>query len=393
MTARGRLHLQALASLGAGVVLLAALPSCARHASPQAPQASWVNAPPGQAPAAGPPPMQPWFAQFQPPPAAPGFALPPPVAAPPVAAPPVAAPPIAAPAESPAPEVEPGGEASTGLALETDFGQSLPTRKHGNLTIPEQRVARGPVDRDVIKADTIGTFLATEPRIWVGAPVPGYVAPGFDAFELSQLIPIKDGDLALYRTFFGDAVQGHCPSDGGANCRYRARVYAHDGSLRSEIDLNGLMPSDRNLRVSELTVADGVLYFAQACQSYSKEAGGRCSDVVAVDMRRPALEVLWRSKFLVSNGPILVIGDYLVTGYGFTSEPDFVHVLDRKTGKVLHRTRVAAAPTGFEVKDDALSVFLYGKEQPQRFQLVRFFPTTNGKGKVLPPSPSLTTFK
>lgn len=37
-------------------------------------------------------------------------------------------------------------------------------------------------------------------------------------------------------------------------------------------------------------------------------------------------------------------GNLIVAGYGFTSEPDFLYLLDRRTGRVLDRLAVPTAP-------------------------------------------------
>jgi hypothetical protein len=42
------------------------------------------------------------------------------------------------------------------------------------------------------------------------------------------------------------------------------------------IELKGLMSLPKHLEVQDLRVVAGVLYFNQACQSYAKEAGGKC---------------------------------------------------------------------------------------------------------------------
>jgi hypothetical protein len=317
-----------------------------------------------------------------------------------VAPPPPPAPPAApvAPTEASAREERPSTSAAPTTHEERPAAASSATtsggtRRHGNLTIPEVPQPRERIDRDLVKTDTSGNFLANSPRVWVGPPVPPYVPAGFEAFELSQLIPTKDGHLAFYRTFFGDEAQGHCPSGTPGNCGYRAKLFGKDGSLKAEIDFNALMPRNDHLRVSELTLVDDTLYYAQACQGYAKEAKGKCSDVVALRIADQQHEVLWRSPFLVSNAPLVVVGDYLITGYGFTAENDFIFILDRKTGMPVYKRHVRTAPTGFEVKDDVLEVYLYGEDAPLRFQMLRFFPTTNAKGKTTPAKPSLTTFK
>ena len=54
---------------------------------------------------------------------------------------------------------------------------------------------------------------------------------------------------------------------------------------------------------------------------------------------------LWRSKALVANARnFAVTPDYLVTGYGFTAEPDWLYLLDRRTGRVVERLSLPSAP-------------------------------------------------
>ena len=35
---------------------------------------------------------------------------------------------------------------------------------------------------------------------------------------------------------------------------------------------------------------------------------------------------------------------YLLTGYGFTAEPDYLYLLDRRTGRVVERLTLPSAP-------------------------------------------------
>jgi hypothetical protein len=62
-------------------------------------------------------------------------------------------------------------------------------------------------------------------------------------------------------------------------------------------------------------------------------------------VHQPTGRVLWRSPALVSNTATAVaIDDFLVVGYGFTAEPDFVYLLDRNTGAVRGRLAVPDGP-------------------------------------------------
>ena len=58
---------------------------------------------------------------------------------------------------------------------------------------------------------------------------------------------------------------------------------------------------------------------------------------------------------LVANARTFVVtGDLIVAGYGFTAEPDFLYLLDRRTGKVLDRLPVASAPEIVKLRGDRL---------------------------------------
>ncbi len=62
-----------------------------------------------------------------------------------------------------------------------------------------------------------------------------------------------------------------------------------------------------------------------------------------------------RATFVVS-------GDLIVSGYGFTAEPDFLYLLDRRTGKVLDRLAVPSAPEVIRLRGERLFVRTYDRD-------------------------------
>ena len=52
-------------------------------------------------------------------------------------------------------------------------------------------------------------------------------------------------------------------------------------------------------------------------------------------------------------------GGAILSGYGFTSEPDFLFVLDRASGRVLSKVKVASGPDYLIEKDGDLLVRTY----------------------------------
>jgi hypothetical protein len=88
--------------------------------------------------------------------------------------------------------------------------------------------------------------------------------------------------------------------------------------------------------------AGGILYVESTHLTYATSSGGRNAYITAIDLTRK--KVVWRSAALVANARTFVVaGDDLVTGYGFTKEPDFLYLLDRKTGAVRDRLRLPSA--------------------------------------------------
>jgi hypothetical protein len=87
----------------------------------------------------------------------------------------------------------------------------------------------------------------------------------------------------------------------------------------------------------------GTLYVENAHSTYASSSYNRNGYVTAIDLTTK--RAVWRSPALVANAStFLATKHYLVTGYGFTKEPDFLYLLDRGTGKVIDRLPLPSAP-------------------------------------------------
>lgn len=106
---------------------------------------------------------------------------------------------------------------------------------------------------------------------------------------------------------------------------------------------------------------DGVLYVANSHLTYARESRGMNAYITAI--RAGTDLVLWRSQPLVSNAfTFEVAGDFVVSGYGFTAEPDFMYVLNRSTGDVVQRVSVRTAPEFIIRKGERLYVRGYNTD-------------------------------
>jgi hypothetical protein len=71
-------------------------------------------------------------------------------------------------------------------------------------------------------------------------------------------------------------------------------------------------------------------------------------------------KLLWRSAAQVANAANFVfVNDTVVTGYGYTAEPDYLYALDRATGKVKGRVLLPSAPIRIVRRGTTLTVDTY----------------------------------
>ncbi len=107
-----------------------------------------------------------------------------------------------------------------------------------------------------------------------------------------------------------------------------------------------IRPGERAFVYEELVwarEAGDVLYVENAHLTYARSSYGQNAYITALDTRTG--KRLWRSKALVANAQtFLVTPRYLVTGYGFTAEPDWLYLLDRKSGRVVERLALPSGP-------------------------------------------------
>jgi outer membrane protein assembly factor BamB len=90
--------------------------------------------------------------------------------------------------------------------------------------------------------------------------------------------------------------------------------------------------------VTSLVRSGGAVWLELSFNGYTREFPKGGNRVVAVDLCEG--RVAWTSRDSVSNGGLLLLGDHLVTAYGFTSERRYLYVLDARSGKLVQRLAV-----------------------------------------------------
>lgn len=124
------------------------------------------------------------------------------------------------------------------------------------------------------------------------------------------------------------------------------------------------VPADRMFSEQEVTwaqVQDGVLFACTSHLTYARSSGGLNAFITAIELSSG--ELMWQSQPLVCNSRNFLLRDgWIITGYGFTAEPDFLYVLDARTGKVASTIKLKSGPSVILAKSDELYVRTYNRD-------------------------------
>ncbi len=129
-----------------------------------------------------------------------------------------------------------------------------------------------------------------------------------------------------------------------ASTKAGARLYAFD--FKNYAWPPRIKPGDREFVYEQPVWAQeigGTLYVENAHSTYASSSYGRNGYITAIDLKTQ--RAVWRSPALVANADtFLVTKHYLITGYGFTDEPDYLYLLDRAAGTLVDRLLLPNAP-------------------------------------------------
>jgi hypothetical protein len=229
------------------------------------------------------------------------------------------------------------------------------------------------------------TMVRPADHLWIGPDVPAYVPLEVGTAELDLLDPAAGGGLvAIYRERFDSC------NDANRNCEVIVKRFDAAGREVDSIALAPFLSRRDLLEVQDVRVEGSVLYFNEACLTYSVTTGGRCSSLVAFDLT--AKRVLWRTRPLLSNNEFKVIGPYLVAAYGFTGEPARISIIRRSDGAILNTQRLPGANFEMSISGDTLTVQIYQRVGAVNFRLTGFSgPTpTLVSLPTTPPNPNET---
>lgn len=266
---------------------------------------------------------------------------------------------------APAQEAGPGGWQLLTLPA-PEFGKQEPEPRKPGAVLTGSRLG-------VVSQKRNGV---TDVRDWFernGLELPAYELPEGRqevAPPLPNFVPLRLRGARLLRAVRGPgggvlAVYGRNGGEG----RYLVALDP-SGAFRYGFDFHhyayapGAPARERDYVYQQLTWAAedaGTLYVSHSHNTYARSSGGMNAYLTALDTRTG--RVLWRSRPLVSNASNFELaGGQIVAGYGFTGEPDFLYLLDKRTGEVRQRLPVPSGPTYIIRKGERIHVRTYDRD-------------------------------
>ena len=208
----------------------------------------------------------------------------------------------------------------------------------GAATIPITTPPRPPFPGPVTAAPDAKRLVVVSSR---------RISPGLGTTPSCDLVNVPDSvrGLPLQRTFCPGGPAFALYGKDGASARILfGPKYALDFKHYVRPPRN--RPGEKEFVYEELVwarEANGVLYVQNGHLTYARSSYGQNAYITAFDATTKRR--LWRSKALVANAQTFAVTPrYLITGYGFTAEADWLYLLDRRTGRVVERLSLPSGP-------------------------------------------------
>ena len=182
--------------------------------------------------------------------------------------------------------------------------------------------------------------------------------PGPVHFQIVSSTPIDPGRLVTAPQPRGLRLEG--PDGATRHVVVAPGRYAYD--FRNYAWPPRIAPGERELVYEQVVWAKeadtGLLYVETAHSTYARSSYGLNGYLNAIDLKTKKL--LWRSPALVANaGNFVLLDETVVSGYGFTDEPDYLCAVNRRTGHVVARLLLPSAPEKIARQGNTLTVDTY----------------------------------
>jgi hypothetical protein len=187
---------------------------------------------------------------------------------------------------------------------------------------------------------------AIDPRI------PG--VPQSTRFGNLRFLRAHDNHLyAVYETVYTLTAPKDIYNEGHV---YTLIVFDNTSAAISAFDLKALFPDI--LEMCWFEAIDDLIYFNTTYNGYADIRDNKTGYLYCLDITRK--EIVWSTRNLISSyRGFTVHKDHVLTGYGFTAEPDFLYIIDRFNGDITQTIPIKTAHEHIIIKNSMCYVRTY----------------------------------
>ena len=187
--------------------------------------------------------------------------------------------------------------------------------------------------------------------------VPPKVAAEIDGHQLLRAIPADDYLSLVYADEQGEGRYLFLWS-------MKSRRYAYGFDFGSYMHASADSEAESQVVTQSIDwaiVKESVVYVSHSHNAFASDSRGMNAYITAIDLNTRRL--LWRSDPLVSNAAnFIVAGNSIISGYGYSAEPDYLYLLDRSNGRQIEKITLRTGPQYIISKDDQLFVRTYNRD-------------------------------
>ena len=108
----------------------------------------------------------------------------------------------------------------------------------------------------------------------------------------------------------------------------------------------------------DVIIEGNIMYVTHFGMTYAKEYGYQTGYISAINMLTD--EVIWTTQPLTNNcREIAIKGNSIISGYGFTDEPDFLYIVDKFSGQRVKKKKKKKGPECIIIKESNVYVRTY----------------------------------
>lgn len=112
-----------------------------------------------------------------------------------------------------------------------------------------------------------------------------------------------------------------------------------------------------DISVGDVEIENDVLYASVSHCTYAKSSAGYNAYLVAIDLKTATVK--WISQPLTCNSSFHIYKDVIFSGYGYTNERDYIHIIDKETGCRISSVELSKGPSYLSIIDNMLYVRTY----------------------------------